>query len=204
MPQNLTAWTGWDTLAHGFESYLSRICVPHTAAIMLGVIKIVAENLREFTYNRMNHVACEQMCWAASMGGVGLHFGGGTGIVHGLGNIISSLIDCHHGQINAVLTFQAERYNEPACPEKFAAMAAVMGVDTRGMSTMQAADKWFDEIERLQTDLNIKSGHLNEQFGLQQKDLIQLITTYSNSLHSEGNPRKFDYDECLKIVEGML
>jgi alcohol dehydrogenase class IV len=204
MPQNITAWTGWDTLAHGFESFLSRTCVPHTEALMLRVIKLVAENLREFTYNRMNHVACENMCWAESMGGVGVHFGGGTGIVHGLGNTLSALNDAHHGLVNAVLTLQGERYNEAVRADRFAEMAGAMGVDTRGMTKMQAADKWFDEIERLLADLNIKSGHLNEQFGLQQKDLEYIVNAYSNSLQCEGNPRKFDHDECLKLLEAIF
>jgi methanol:N,N-dimethyl-4-nitrosoaniline oxidoreductase len=204
MPKHIAAWTGIDTLAHAFEGYVSKTRVPHTASLMLGVIKMVAENLREFTYNRMNHTACEQMCWAESMGGVGLHFGGGTGIVHGLGHTLSVLTDCHHGLANAVLTIPGERYNQPSCPEKFAEMAQAMGVDTRGLTKMQAADKWFEEMERLLTDLNITTGHLHEQFGLQQEDLEHFINTYANSFHHEGNPREFDRAEISQLLESIF
>jgi methanol:N,N-dimethyl-4-nitrosoaniline oxidoreductase len=204
MPKHIAAWTGIDTLAHAFEGYVSKTRVPHTAALMLGVIKIVTENLREFTYNRMNHVACENMCWAESMGGAGLHFGGGTGIVHGLGHTLSVLTDCHHGQANAVLTIPGERYNQATCPEKFAEMAGAMGVDIRSLTKMQAADKWFEEMERLLADLNIKTGHLNEQFGIQQKDLEHFVNAYANSFHHEGNPREFDRDELSRLLEGVL
>jgi methanol:N,N-dimethyl-4-nitrosoaniline oxidoreductase len=168
------------------------------------VIKIITENIREFTYNRMNHNACENMCWAESMGGIGLHFGGGTGIVHGLGHTLSVLTDCHHGQANAVLTIPGERYNQATCPENFSEMADAMGADTRGLTKMQAADKWFEEMARLLADLNIKTGHLNEQFGIQQKDLEHFVTTYANSFHHEGNPREFDRDELFRLLEGVL
>jgi alcohol dehydrogenase class IV len=205
MPQRFAAWTGFDALTHAFESYISRMRSRYNLAIQLRAIKLVAENLREFTYNRMNHVACENMCWAENMACVGIGFGGGAGIVHGLGHGLSTLYDVHHGLANAVITLPLERYNEPACPDKFAEMAGAMGVDTRGMTKMQAADKWFDEIERLLKDLNIETGNLNKQFGLQKKDVEHIVTNqYANDFGREGNPRDFDFEECVKLLESML
>jgi alcohol dehydrogenase class IV len=204
MPQNIAAWTGFDALAHAFESFICRIQAAHSLSLQLGVMKLVAENLREFTYNRMNHTACENMCWAESMAGVGLTLGAGAGIVHGLGVAFGAVTGCHHGLANAVMTIPAERYNQPACPDRFAEMARAMGADTRGLTKMQAADKWFEEIERLLADLNIRTGHLNEQFGLQQEDVKHIVTVYSNDFGREGNPRDFDFDECIQLLESML
>jgi alcohol dehydrogenase class IV len=204
MPQNIAAWTGFDALAHGFEGFISRLHTPYSSPILLRVIQLIAENLREFSYNRMNHVACENMCWAENMAGGGLFFGGGVTIVHGLGHQLSALTGAHHGLANAIFTLPGARYNEATCPDRFAEMASAMGVDTRGMTRMQAADKWFDEIERLLADLNVKTGHLNEQFGLQKKDLEHLVTIYSNDLCREGNPRDFNFEECIKLLEGLL
>ena len=205
MPQNLAAWTGFDAFAHAFESCISRMSSGYNPALMLRVIKLVAENLREFSYNRMNHVACENMCWAESMASVGLGFGGGVGIVHGLGHGLSVLHDCHHGLANAVVTTPLERYNEPSRPNQFAEMAEAMGVDTRGLTKMQAADKWFDETERLLSDLNIRTGNLNEQFGLQKKDVKHIVKwQYANDFAREGNPRDFNFDDCVRLLEDML
>ena len=204
MPKNIAAWTGFDALTHAFESYVSRVQCKHGSALMLGTMKIVSENLREFTHNRMNHVACENMCWAESMAGAAIMFGVGGGMVHGLAHQISALTGAHHGLANAVMSLAVERYNESICPEKFAEMAAAMGVDTRGMTVTQAADKWFDEIERLLKDLDIRPGHLNEQFGLQKKDLKHIVTIYSNDWCREGNPRDFIFEDCIKILESVL
>jgi alcohol dehydrogenase class IV len=204
MPITIAAWTGFDALAHAFESYICRIQAPSSQALQLGVMKIVAENLREFSYNRMNHIACENMCWAESMAALGLMLGAGAGIVHGLGVSFGAITGCHHGLANAVMTIPAERYNQPACPDRFAEMARAMGVDTRGLTKTQAADKWFEEIERLLADLNITTGHLNEQFGLQRQDLEHMVTVYSNDFGREGNPRDFNFDECIQLLESML
>jgi alcohol dehydrogenase class IV len=102
------------------------------------------------------------------------------------------------------VTLPLQRYNDASCPERFAEMARFMGVDTRGMTKMQAADKWFDEVERLLADLDIKPGHLNEQFGLQEKDLGHMVDMCIKDWCREGNPRFFEYDECLAMLKGML
>ncbi|MFC1933246.1 hypothetical protein ACFLXU_06470 [Chloroflexota bacterium] len=79
-----------------------------------------------------------------------------------------------------------------------------MGVNTRDMTKMQAADKWFDEAERLMADLNIKTGHLSEQVGFQQKDLKAIATSLSTGYAREGNPRTIEFDDALKLLENML
>jgi alcohol dehydrogenase class IV len=98
-----------------------------------------------------------------------------------------------------------ERYNEPSGPDKFAELAGAKGVDMRGMTKMQAADKWFDEIERLLADLNIKTGHLNEQFGLQNEDLEHIVRRqYENDFAMEINPIDFVFEDCIKLLEDLL
>ncbi|MBP1707960.1 MAG: iron-containing alcohol dehydrogenase, partial [Chloroflexi bacterium] len=204
MPKHIAAQTGFDCFSHGFEAYVSRLSSQHGNAMELRVLRLVSQNLREFVYNRMNHKACEMMCWAANMGGVAISFGSGAGIVHGLGHQISALTDCHHGLINSVITLTLERYNEPACPEKFADMAQAMGVDTRGMTALQAADKWFDEVERLIKDLGIESNNLTRQFGFQKKDIEHIVKIYANDFTHEGNPRDLNLDDCRRLLESML
>jgi alcohol dehydrogenase class IV len=204
MPRNMAAWSGCDALTHTVEPFISRIRSHNTSAVALKAMKLISENLREFTYNRMNDTACENMCWAESMASFGFWFGGGAGIVHGLQHQVGAITDCHHGLGNAVMLVPLQRYNQVSCPDRFAEMAEAMGVDTRGMTRLQAADRWFDELERLLKDLNIQSGHLNQQFGLQRKDLEHCVTQYSNDLNKEGNPRDFNFEECIALLDSML
>ncbi len=203
-PRDIAAWTGFDALAHAIEAFVTKVQGPYSYGMLLRANELIAQNLREFTYNRMNNTACERMAWASTMGGIAIGFGAGAGIVHGLGHQISALTDCHHGRINAVLMLAGERYNQPAALDKFAALTRAMGVDTTGMTEWEAADCWFDEIEQLLEDLEIIPGQLNQQFGVEEKDLDHIVKVYSNDFCSQGNPKAFDYDECIDLLKSVL
>jgi formaldehyde dismutase / methanol dehydrogenase len=206
MPKNIAAQTGFDALSHAFEAYVCRMPSLFSVALMTKTMELVSQNLREFTYNRLNHQACEKMCWAESMAGIGLSYGGSVGIVHGLSHGLSVMCNnCHHGLASAVVAVPLERYNVSCCPEKFAEMARIMGVDTRNMTHIQAADRWLDEIERLIKDLGFRTGHLSEQLGLKKEDIPHIVKwQYQNDFAREGNPRDFIYEDCVKLLEGCL
>jgi alcohol dehydrogenase class IV len=204
IPAKFAAWTGFDALAHAFETYISRVQSPYTSGLSLRAMQYISKNLREFTYNRMNHDACQKMAWASTTAGICMALGSGAGMVHGLGHQISALTDSHHGLSNAVMSLPVEEYNQSSCPEKFADMARAMGVDTRGMTTVEAADMWFDEIERLLDDLEIETGNLGEQFGIKAEDFDHMVKIYANDFSREGNPRNFDYDETVELLESVL
>jgi methanol:N,N-dimethyl-4-nitrosoaniline oxidoreductase len=202
-PGKYAAWSGFDAMTHGFEAFVTKVQGPYAYGILLRAIQLVSENVREFAFNRMNGKACENMCAAATMGGIGIGFGNGAGIVHGLGHQLSALTDAHHGLANAVITLAGENYNRPACPEKFAAMVQAMGIDTRKMSTLQAADRWFVEMENLLKDLGITSGNLNKQFGLKKEDFPHIVKVYSNDFTVQGNPRQYNYEETIQLLESL-
>jgi alcohol dehydrogenase class IV len=203
-PRNVAAWTGFDAMAHGVEAFVTKVQGPYAYGMLLRCVELVYKNIREFVYNRMDNVACERMCWAATMGGIAIGFGAGAGIVHGLGHQISALTDCHHGRINAIMMLAGERYNQPAIIGKLAALTRAMGIDTTGMTEWEAADCWFDEIEQLLKDLEITPGQLTRQFGVQEKDLDKIVKVYANDFCSQGNPRDFNYDELIGVLKGAL
>jgi methanol:N,N-dimethyl-4-nitrosoaniline oxidoreductase len=204
MPQNIVAWTGWDAFAHAFEGYLGAL-LPEGQATALKAVQLVAENLREFAYNRMNYVACENMCHAASMMRIILGLGAGLGGVlgsHLIADPIEAITDSHHGRTIALVTLPTQRYNEAGYAERFGELARAMGVDTKGMTKMQAADKWFDEVERLLADLNFKTGHLSEQVGLKKEDLKVIATQATTSFL--GQSIQVGDDEIIKLLERLL
>jgi alcohol dehydrogenase class IV len=203
-PANVASWTGMDALAHGIEAFVTKVQGPYAYGMLLRCVELVYKNLREFTYNRMNHTACEKMCWASTMGGIAIGFGAGAGVVHGLGHQVSALTDCHHGRINAILMIAGERYNQPAIADKLAALTRAMGVDTTGMTDYEAADCWFDEIEQLLADLDITSGELNKQFGVKETDLEKIVDVYGNDFCSQGNPRDFNKEELIALLKSQL
>jgi methanol:N,N-dimethyl-4-nitrosoaniline oxidoreductase len=203
-PKHIAAWTGFDALAHAIEAFVTKVQGPYAYGMLIRANELIYKNLREFVYNRMDNNACERMAWASTMGGIAIGFGAGAGIVHGLGHQISALTDCHHGRINAVLMLAGERYNQPAIIDKLAALTRAMGIDTTGMTEWEAADHWFYEIENLLDDLEIIPDELNAQFGVEEKDLDHIVKVYANDFCSQGNPKAFDYDDCINLLKDAL
>ncbi len=204
MPKDIAAQTGFDALTHAFESYVARMPSQFNRGLQLKAMDLIFNNIREFSYHRMDDKACEAMCWASSVSAMGLVSGGSVGIVHGMSHGLSVLYGAHHGLASATVAVAGERYNQPVCHEKFGEMARAMGIDTTGLTKTQASDVWFDEIERLLEDLGIESGNLNKQFGFKKEDADHIIKwQYANDFAREGNPRDFDYDECVKLLESL-
>ena len=55
---------------------------------------------------------------------------------------------------------------------------------------MQATDRWFDEMERLLVDLNIRSGHLTGRLGFQPKDVGYVINAVMSDRFYGTNTNK--------------
>ncbi len=204
MPKDIASWTGFDALAHGVEAFVTKVQGPYAYGMLLRCVELVYKNLREFAYNRNNHLACERMVYAATMGGIGIGFGAGAGLVHGLGHQISAVTDCHHGRINAVLMLAAEEYNRPVISDKLAVLAKAMGFDTTGMTDYEAADLFFEGIEELLVNLEIPSGQLNKQFGLKESDLGRIVDVYHNDFCCQGNPRDYNKEELVALLKSQL
>ncbi len=203
-PRHIAAWTGFDAMSHGFEAFVTKVQGPYAYGLLLRAIELIYKNIREFTYNRMDAAACERMAWASTMCGIAIGFGAGAGIVHGLGHQISALSDCHHGHVNGVMVMAGERYNQPAATAKFAAMTRAMGIDTTGMSELEVADQWFDEIEQMLYDLEIQPGYLTKQFGIKEDDFDHMIAVYQNDFCSQGNPKEFNAEEVKALLISVL
>ena len=63
----------------------------------------------------------------------------------------------------------------------------------------------FRQINGGTADLNIRTGHLNEQFGFERKDIEHIVIhQYANDFASEGNPRDYKFEDCVKLLEDLL
>ncbi len=204
-PASIAAQTAFDAFTHAFEMYVSSIQSQYSLALAARAITLVSDNIREFAYNRMNHKACEAITWASSLsGGIGLNSGGGQGMVHGIGHGISANWGTHHGLANMVVTVPVSRYNLPSAPERFAEMAHFMGIDTRGMTSIQAGEKWIEEVDRMLKDLGVQTGNLTEQFGVEKDYIPGIIETSVAGLAKRSNPRGYNYDEVVALFESLL
>lgn len=202
-PRHMVAWSGFDALCHAVEPFINRLNFPVAHATGLRAIKLISENLREAYGNPRNDKAIENMAWAQSIAAMSYNMGGGMGMVHGLAHMVSVIKDAHHGLTNAIMCLPVERFNVVAVPDRFAEIAQAMGVDTRGLTKVQAADKAIEEMERLGNDVGITDISL-KQFNFTDKDVEHSVKWALNDLSYEGNPRDMTGDDIRKMMKAMM
>jgi alcohol dehydrogenase class IV len=156
VPQNTTAATGIDAFCHAVESYTSKKAQPFTDILALSAIKLISENLREAWCDRDNLTARTNMMLAATQAGIAFNNASVT-LIHGMSRCIGAQFHIPHGISNAALLNIWAEYTYIANPKKFANIAAAMGVNIDGLSTLDAADKACEAMKRLCNDIEIPS-----------------------------------------------
>jgi methanol:N,N-dimethyl-4-nitrosoaniline oxidoreductase len=190
------AYTGFDTMAHASECYVSRVDHPSATPLALRAITLVEENLREAYANPRNFKAMANMCWAQYTAAQAFS-SGFLGILHSLSHAVCAYYDIHHGLNNGVGIARVWAYNQPAAVHKYADIARAMNVDTMGLSPSQAADRAIDAVIRLAKDVGIP-------------DNFQSVKPYPKSRIGQGwyarrpSEIKSDEAELKKMAEHMM
>jgi len=125
LPPRLAAATGFDTLSHAVEAYVSLNHNCFTDALALEAVRRVHRYLLLAVGGEPE--ACWGMLSAAAMGGMAFNvalLGGAHAIAHALGG----LCEVPHGVANALVLPAVSSFNLDACPERFAAIARCLGV----------------------------------------------------------------------------
>jgi methanol:N,N-dimethyl-4-nitrosoaniline oxidoreductase len=139
-------------LAHASEPYVSRLNFETSLGNALHAIKLTAENLREATWNGQDLKGREGMMYAQYIAAQAFN-SGGLGIIHSISHAISAFYDTHHGLNNAIALPRVWAFNMPVAYKRFADIAGAMGVDTHGMTDVQAADAALAAAIRLLRDV---------------------------------------------------
>jgi alcohol dehydrogenase class IV len=187
MPGFLTAWTGMDALTHAVEAYVARLGVRTSQGLALHAIKLINASLRDAFANGENAEARETMAWAQYTAGMAFN-SAGLGIVHSMAHTLGALFDSPHGQCNAIGLVPVSRYNLPACPDRFKDIAEAFGVNTSGMTTVQAAERAIEEMAKLKADLEIKENFAD--LGLKEEHFEKFIPIVLQDVCTLGNPRQ--------------
>src|SRR5260370_4224961 len=77
------------------------------------------------------------------------------GISHSSSHAVSAVYDLHRGLSSVIALPRVWAFNMPVAYKRFAEMAAVMGVDTHGMTDVQAAEAALAAAIRLLRDVGV-------------------------------------------------
>src|SRR5262249_2969182 len=153
VPPSVTAATGLDALTHCIEAYANRFAHPAVDVYALAGIRLIAANLLRAIRDGGDMEARAHMALASFYGGLCLG-PVNTAAVHALAYPLGGQFHVAHGVSNAVLLPHVVRFNLSEAPERYAQVAAALGVDG-GPSEMARAERGAEFLFQLSKECGI-------------------------------------------------
>ena len=147
LPKSVTIGTGMDALTHAIEGLCTPGANPITTATGLQAIRLIAEHLPRVVADGQDIEARQGMLVASTLAGITL--GPGLGVAHAFAHTVGTLFGVHHGTGCGIGLVQAMRFNRDHATKPLAQVAGALGVDTRGMNDLEAADAAAGAVEAL-------------------------------------------------------
>jgi alcohol dehydrogenase class IV len=193
---HLTASTGLDVLTHGIESYVSLAATPLTDVQAQNAISLVAQYLRPSVASKINKEAKTNMAMASLQ--AGLAFSNAIlGAVHAMSHAIGGKYPILHGDVNSILLPHVMEYNLLANPKKFADIAIFLGIDSRGMSEMEAGKKAIEYVKDLTADIGAPQRLSDIGFEKAEIPKMSLIALHDACMIT--NPRDVTVEDIEEI-----
>lgn len=185
MPAHITASTGLDALTHAIECYTCGYAQPWPDAVALYAIETLAQWLPVAFAQGHNVEARYKVAMAAML--AGMSYGTeSAGAVHAMSQTAGGYYDLPHGVLTAAMLPPVMAYNYLGEPVKYARIAQAMGVNTHGMSTIEAAWAAVEAVKKFVNLLEIPSV---PALGVKQEDMQMLVDMAYADPQTIGNPR---------------
>lgn len=202
-PRSVTADAGFDALAHCIEGYIGRKANPITDAIAYKTFGMICANLLEFVNDPNDIDAASNMILAAHMSTM-IASNIGTGDGHNIGLAIGGRFNISHGTTLAVLLPYVLAFNVEVASKKLAECAVAMGIDTIGMTELEAAQACVLGIEKLRNDLQLPNNFKDFGMTITDEDLEKIADTaeYKNKVGASAGsaPRKGTREDFKRIA----
>ena len=198
IPQATTAATGLDAYVQAVEPFVSVDHNDITDSQCEKAIQIIQQYLPEAVANGHNVEARTKMVEGEMLAGMAFN-NANLGYVHAMAHQLGGQYDAPHGVCCALMLPVVEEWNIIACPDRFAKLAQIMGYDTTGMTTMEAAHKSIDGMRELAKSIGIPDsikaiGAKPEDFELMAKNALKDGNAFSN-------PRKGTKQEIIDLYQ---
>lgn len=197
LPAHLTAATGMDAFTHNLEAFTVDMFHPMCDAIALKGIEYAAQYLERAVKNPRDIEARGYMMIAAMMGAVA--FQKDLGAAHSMAHPLSTLCNVHHGLANAICLVPVMKFNRDIVASKYAEVARCFGINTSGLSKLEAADKAIEAVADLNQRIGIP-GSL-AQVGVTEDQLPILAKKAFEDICHQANPRLCNEQDFLALFK---
>lgn len=200
LPPFITACTGMDALTHAVEAYISTMATPETDAMARTATGMILRSLSVACENGQDLAAREEMLLASCLAGMAFTRAG-VGYVHAFAHQFGAFYHVPHGLANAVTLPHVLRFVTSASAGRLAELAAVAGIGTQDMSSVERADAFIGHIVRLSSLLGIPT----KVPQLREVDFDAIIDRAFFEAHGTyGVPRYMDREAASCMLRELL
>lgn len=153
VPAAVTAATGLDALTHCIEAYANKFAHPIVDTYALQGIRLISANLARAVHNGKDLEARAALSLGSLYGGLCLG-PVNTAAVHALAYPLGGRFHIAHGVSNALLLPHVLRFNFSAAPERYAEIAAALGIAPNG-SPFSVAEYGVEFLSQLSRDCGV-------------------------------------------------
>jgi alcohol dehydrogenase len=197
LPPRVTAYTGMDALTHCIEAYTNRFSQPFVDTFALEGIRLIGASIRTAVHNGNDLAARGAMALASLYGGLCLG-PVNTAAVHAMAYPLGGNFNVPHGLANAVLLPEVMEFNLPSCAERYACIAAALGLKCPEDSAEASARKAVDAVRALAREIgmNVRLRDLGvpiSAISTMAREAVQVTRLMQN------NPRAMTAEEAATI-----
>lgn len=150
----LSACTGVDALVHAIEAFVSTGAGPLTDMHALDAIRIINTHLVDLVNNPKDIFLREQIMLGSMK--AGLAFSNAIlGAVHAMSHSLGGFLDLPHGLCNAMLLEHVINFNYPEAENRFKVIAQTLGIDVRGLTTLQVKQRLIQHVVALKANVGL-------------------------------------------------
>ncbi|MBO8157163.1 MAG: iron-containing alcohol dehydrogenase [Bacillaceae bacterium] len=167
LPQNLTAFTGMDALAHAMEAYVSTLANPMSDVLALEAMSLIGKFFPAVYENPDDLVAREKMLLASSLAGIAFS-NASTNLAHAAARPLGARFHIPHGLSVALVLPYVMEFGLDVNQERYQNIARVL--DQAGQD--QRAEDAIAIVKKLNKDFHL---YEHGKSFIQKQELVQAI-----------------------------
>ena len=192
-PQDVTATSGFDAIAHSVETFVSTRRTPFSEILSREAWRLLESNYETVLGSPNNLSAREAMQFGACLAGIAIE-NSMLGATHACANPLTAHYGTIHGAALAMLLPTVVRWNVTTSEERYAELSEAAGLE--GTNPTEALASRLEQLAEL--------GGLQQRLrsnGIEEVDLPILAGEASEQWTGRFNPRPFDYQGALEVYQ---
>jgi len=197
LPPEVTASTGADALCQAIEAFVSIGAGPVSDPLAADAIRRIGRSLERAVAHGDDLAARSDMLYGSLLAGMAMT-NARLGAVHGLAHPLGARYSIAHGTLCGLLLPYVMRYNADYAADKYAQVAALLGVAEGNTPPAEAAQRAVERVRALLARVGIPARLA--PLGVREADLPAIVAEALPQSSLKHNPRPMAAEDVREVL----